>query len=152
MTDKAPALVRIDGPEDESFPVTITVRNLKGVESSITFDCIPRTQTEWAAEGDRIREDVRARIEAEEAAAKKKPRGKSAAEAQPQQTLPRLEQMVAERINGDAGMALRVAKGWSLADKFTAASMAKLEDKFPGAVSDLHREYSRRVSGEREKN
>lgn len=157
MTDKAPALVCIDGPEDESFSVPITVRNLKGVESTISFDCIPRTVTEWAAEGDKIRAEVVAKIKADEAKtakskATKAKAQKAAAEGEdtPAAEDPvRLAELVTERINNDAGVALRIAKGWSVTDKFCAASIAKLEDKFPGAVRSLHQEYSKRINGER---
>ncbi len=143
MSEKAPALVCIDGPEDESFPVTITVRNLKGVASSITFDCIPRDVAEWAAEGDKIRAEVAERVKAEEAKAKKK----GAADAPIQ-----MEALVTERINNDAAVALRIAKGWSVTDPFGAAGIAKLENRFPGAVRTLHDEYTRRINGEREGN
>jgi len=155
MTEKAPSLVCIDGPEDDSFPVPITVRNLKGVESTITFDCIPRTVTAWAAEGDKIRAEVAAKIKADEAkSVKAKAKKKTESEQDPTteaETI-RLEAMVTERINNDAGLALRIAKGWSLTDKFAAAAIAKLEDKFPGAVRSLHQEYSKRINGEREGN
>lgn len=155
MTEKAPALVCIDGPEDESFPVTITVRNLKGVESAITFDCIPRTVTEWAAEGDKIRAEIAAGIKANEAkTVKAKGKAKAAEEAgeQAEDEATRIELLVTDRINSDASLALRIAKGWSVTDKFAAASVAKMEDKFPGAVLSLHREYTKRVNGEREGN
>ena len=155
MTEKAPSLVCIDGPEDDSFPVTITVRNLKGVESAITFDCIPRTVTEWAAEGDKIRAEIAARIKADEAkTAKAKGKKKASDDAgeEAEDEVIRLEALVTERINSDAGLALRIAKGWSVTDKFAAAAMVKLEDKFPGAVRSLHQEYTKRVNGEREGN
>lgn len=155
MTDKAPALVCIDGPEDDSFPVTINVRNLKCVESAVTFDCVPRTVTQWAAEGDKIRAEIAARIKAEEtktAKAKgKKKAAEDAGEPSEEETL-RLEAMVTDRINSDAGLAMRIAKGWSVTDKFGAAALVKLEDKFPGAVRSLHQEYTKRVNGEREGN
>lgn len=154
MTEKAPSLVCIDVPDDESFPVPITVRNLKGVESTITFDCIPRTVTAWAAEGDKIRAEVAAKIKASEGKASKAKEKKAPEEpvAEPEAETIRLEQMVTERINNDAGLALRIAKGWSVTDKFGAAAIAKLEDKFPGAVRSLHQEYSKRINGEREGN
>ncbi len=146
MTEKAPALVCIDGPEEDSFPVTITVRNLRGVASSITFDCIPRDVAEWAAEGDKIRAEVAERVKAEEAKSKKKDTENDAA-------APILmEAMVTERIKSDAGVAMRIAKGWSVTDKFGAAAIAKMERKFPGAVRALHDGYTRVVNGEREGN
>lgn len=154
MTEKAPALVCIDGPEEDSFPVDITVTNLKGVKSTITFDCIPRTVSEWASEGDKIRAESRARLKAEEAKnAKKKPKKDGAHdEAYSDDDPVRVEAVVNDRINIDAKIALVIAKGWSVTDKYSAQALSKLENKFPGAISALLNEYSKRINGEREGN
>jgi hypothetical protein len=150
MSEKA-VLVCIDGPEDDTFPVTITVRNLKGVESTITFDCIPRTLTEWTKVGDQVRAEIAEKIKAEEVKAKAKAKKKADDGGESADPV-KLEALVTERIQTDAGMGLKIAKGWSVTDQFGAAGLAKLENRFPGAIRDLSQAYSKRINGEREGN
>jgi hypothetical protein len=148
MSDQAPQLVSIDGPEEDSFPVTITVRNLKGLESSITFDCIPRDSLEWAAEGDKLRARTVENAKAEQAKADKKTKSKAEGDQEPIA----VEPIMAGRIKADVDLAMVIAKGWSVTNPFSAASLSKMEAKFPGAIRDLHDGYQKKIHGAREGN
>lgn len=146
MTEKAPALVCIDGPEDDAFPVTITVRNLKGVASTITFDCIPRTVTQLAELQDKATKEMEA---AKKAAEHKPGDGAEGAQDAPAALMADSHR---QRFRRDAEYIMTIAKGWNLTNKFNLDSLEKLEDKFPGAAMSLAIEYGKTIYGQREKN
>lgn len=150
MSDKTPALVCIDSPEDETFPVEITVRNLKGAERTVTFDGIARTMTQWAEIGDKDREAQAAKKAADEKVKDEKAVQEDAAAGDPE--VKKAAAVRAEHVRSEARWALLMAKGWSLTDPYTLENVVKFEDKFPGSVFSLFQEYSKVIEGKREKN
>lgn len=145
-TTKAPRLKSIAAPTG-TFPVEITVQGLTGAQGTITFDCIARTQTAWARERGQLFDQARARQKAQsdKAGDAGAPDGEPAKEFDPEQ----LASLVSAGIKGDAEMVPHIAKGWDLDDEFNIASLAAMEDAYPGATSSLLTGYSQKIHGHR---
>lgn len=149
-TAKAPRLKSITAPTG-TFPVEITVRDARGAEGVITFDCIARTQTAWSRERDSL--FAQAQAQRKERASDNEDKtatgDKEGVAPEPELETAQLEKLVSGRLKLDADIVLRIAKGWDLDNDFNTDSFAALEDAYAGAIIDLVNEYSKKIHGNR---
>ena len=148
---KTPRIKSIAAPTG-TFVVEVNVSDLNGNAGVIGFDCISRTQTAWSRERGELFAQATARQKEREAKAAKAADVVAADDApapEPEFDPTQLEKMFIERIAGDAEMVLKIAKGWDLEDDFNQERIAAMEDAYPGAISELMSEYSKKIHGAR---
>jgi hypothetical protein len=136
------------GQAPKNFSRAVTIQMIEG-EADIEFSFIYRTRAEFAAMVDENMRIATEKALAEEAAARKAKKSKSANDPAPASTV---VQSFAEVDKYSAEFILKIADGWDLDDPLNVESLTRLENENPGSMSAIGTIYRQAVAEARTKN
>ena len=125
-----PAVQLVLGSQAATFPLTVTVKKLDGTEAALTLTCKAIRKTAWA----KVRDEHYAKLLSENKPAAAE-RADAAADAEPTGT--RLQAIVTQGLQSDAGLVLQFATAWDLSEDLNRDNLQALEDEFGGSMSQI---------------
>ncbi|NRR28892.1 hypothetical protein HSX11_01720 [Oxalobacteraceae bacterium] len=139
------------GKNPKSFKKEVPVVTVDGVTDIVNVTYIYRTRLEFAQLLDERIADGEAALKAAEAAKASAPEGDDSGITTTQPPVS-IKEGYLKATKESAETVLQVASGWDLDDPFTVENLQRLEDEFPGTLSDIQMVYQKAVMEHRRKN